>query len=157
MYCRNVLHLGVDDSGRFLNGRCTSLPGRPQTTISRHPAVVPGTYLGIKARSQCHCDWYGFLISTCLSFQILNLFRTLSSWGSITYKPSAPLLYEVSSHVKQLPFRPLLLLIAHRQELDTIKVRIMCWSNKSTGVISRIIYGIDDTACIGISPQWVNV
>ena len=28
----------------------------------------------------------------CLSFQILNLFRTLSSWGSINYKPSALLL-----------------------------------------------------------------
>ena len=51
------------------------------------------------------------LIWICLSFPILNLFRTLSSWGSINYKPSAPLLYEVASHVKQLPFRPLLLLL----------------------------------------------
>ena len=51
------------------------------------------------------------LIWTCLSFQILNLFRTLSSWGSGNYRPSAPLLYEVASHVKQLPFRPLLLLL----------------------------------------------
>ena len=32
-----------------------------------------------------------------------------SSWGSDTYRPSAPLLYEVASHVKQLPFRPLLI------------------------------------------------
>ena len=40
------------------------------------------------------------LIWICLSFQILNLFRTLSSWGSINYRPSAPLLYEVASHVK---------------------------------------------------------
>ena len=32
------------------------------------------------------------LIWICLSFQILNLFRTLSSWGSINYKPSALLL-----------------------------------------------------------------
>ena len=48
------------------------------------------------------------LIWTCLSFQILNLFRTLSSWGSGNYRPSAPLLYEVASHVKQLPFRPIL-------------------------------------------------
>ena len=31
-------------------------------------------------------------------------FRTLSSWGSGNYRPSAPLLYEVASHVKQLPF-----------------------------------------------------
>ena len=46
------------------------------------------------------------LIWKCLSFQILNLFRTLSSRGSDNYKPSAPLLYEVASHVKQLPFRP---------------------------------------------------
>ena len=50
------------------------------------------------------------LIWTCLSFQILNLFWTLSSWGSGNYRPSAPLLYEVASHVKQLPFRPLLLI-----------------------------------------------
>ena len=32
------------------------------------------------------------LIWICLSFQILNSFRTLSSWGSINYKPSALLL-----------------------------------------------------------------
>ena len=50
------------------------------------------------------------LIWICLSFQNLNLFRTLSSWVSGNYRPSAPLLYEVASHVKQLPFRPLLLL-----------------------------------------------
>ena len=37
------------------------------------------------------------LIWTCLSFQILNWFRTLSSWGSGNYSPSAPLLYEVAS------------------------------------------------------------
>ena len=36
-------------------------------------------------------------------------YLTLSSWGSGNYRPSAPLLYEVASHVKQLPFRPLLL------------------------------------------------
>ena len=29
--------------------------------------------------------------------------------GSDNYRPSAPLLYEVASHVKQLPFRPILL------------------------------------------------
>ena len=38
------------------------------------------------------------LIWTCRSFQILNIFRTLSSWGSGNYRPSAPLLYEVASH-----------------------------------------------------------
>ena len=43
-------------------------------------------------------------------FKILNLFRTLSSWGSSNYRPSAPFLYGVASHVKKLPFRPLLLL-----------------------------------------------
>ena len=42
------------------------------------------------------------LIWKCISFQILNLFRTVSSWGSGTYRPSAPFLYEVASHVKQL-------------------------------------------------------
>ena len=41
-----------------------------------------------------------FVIWTCLSFKILNLFRTLSSWGSSNYRPSAPFLYEVASHVK---------------------------------------------------------
>ena len=40
------------------------------------------------------------LIWICLSFQILNLLRTLSSWWSGNYRPSAPLLYEVASHVK---------------------------------------------------------
>ena len=34
----------------------------------------------------------------------------LSSWGSGNYRQSAPFLYEVASHGKQLPFRPLLLL-----------------------------------------------
>ena len=48
------------------------------------------------------------LIWICLSCQILNLFRSLSSWGSINYRPSANLLYEVASHVKKLPFRPIL-------------------------------------------------
>ena len=56
-------------------------------------------------------DWY--MVSSSehafQDFQILNLFRTLSSWGSSNYRPSAPLLYEVANHVKQLPFRPLLL------------------------------------------------
>ena len=33
---------------------------------------------------------------------ILNLFRTLSSWGIGNYRPSVPLLDEVASHVKQL-------------------------------------------------------
>ena len=64
-------------------------------------------------------DWYGFLIWTCLSIQILNLFRTLSSWGSGNYRPTAPLLYEVASHVKKLPFRPLLLLLSMPQYTDT--------------------------------------
>ena len=48
------------------------------------------------------------LIWTSLSFQILNLFRTLSSWGSVNYSRSATFLYdiEVASHIKKLPFRP---------------------------------------------------
>ena len=33
----------------------------------------------------------------------------MSSWGSGNYKLYAPLLYEVASHGKQLPFRPLIL------------------------------------------------
>ena len=48
------------------------------------------------------------LIWKCLSFQILNIFITLSSWWRGNYRPSAPLLYEVANHVKQLPLRPLL-------------------------------------------------
>ena len=60
---------------------------------------------------------------TCLSSQILNLFRTLSSWGSGNYRPSASLLYELASHVKQLPFRPLLLvksLLSYKHPLYNI-------------------------------------
>ena len=45
-------------------------------------------------------NWYGFLIWMCLSFKILNLFGILSPWGSSNYRPSAPFLYEVASHVK---------------------------------------------------------
>ena len=40
----------------------------------------------------------------CLSFKILNLFGTLSPWGSGNYRPSAPFLYEVASHVKNCHF-----------------------------------------------------
>ncbi len=74
-------------------------------------------------------DWYGFLIWTCLSFQILNLFRTLSSWGSSNYRPSAPLLYEVASHVKKLPFRPLLLLFRYTviSNISTIVAVVVCF------------------------------
>ena len=64
------------------------------------------------------------LIWICLSFQILNLFRTLSSWGSINYRPSAPLLYEVASHVKKLPFRPILLLLLIRSPAITTSLMI---------------------------------
>ena len=35
----------------------------------------------------------------CLSLKILNLFGILSSWGSSNYRPSAPFLYDVASHV----------------------------------------------------------
>ena len=38
----------------------------------------------------------------CLSFKILNLFGILS--GSSNYRPSAPFLYEVASHVKNCHF-----------------------------------------------------
>ena len=40
----------------------------------------------------------------CLSFKFLNLFGMLSSWGSSNYRPSAPFLYEVASHVKNCHF-----------------------------------------------------
>ena len=55
-----------------------------------------------------------------ISYKILNLFRTLSSWGSSNYRPSAPFLYEVASHVKKLPFRPLLLLLLLRKPNSNI-------------------------------------
>ena len=57
------------------------------------------------------------LIWICLSFLILNLFRTLSSWWSGNYRPSAPFLNEVASHVKKLQFRPILLLL-YRWHID---------------------------------------
>ena len=59
------------------------------------------------------------LIWICLCFQILNLFRTLSSWWSGNYRPSAPFLYEVASHVKQLPFRPILILYVHSGSVES--------------------------------------
>ena len=39
------------------------------------------------------------------------------------YRPSAPLLYEVACHVKQLPFRPLLLLLLPSQPIIRFSVR----------------------------------
>ena len=45
-----------------------------------------------------------FLIWMCLSFKILNLFGMLSPWGSSNYRPSAPFLHEVASHVKNCHF-----------------------------------------------------
>ena len=44
-------------------------------------------------------NWYG-----CLSFKIMNLFGILSPWGSSNYRPSAPFLCEVVSHVKSCHF-----------------------------------------------------
>ena len=38
------------------------------------------------------------------SFKILNLFGILSPWGSSNYRPFAPFLYEVASHVKNCHF-----------------------------------------------------
>ena len=38
------------------------------------------------------------------SFKILNLFGMLSTWGSSNYRPSAPFLYAVASHVKHCHF-----------------------------------------------------
>ena len=72
-----------------------------------------------------------FLIWTCLSFKILNLFRTLSSWGSSNYRPSAPFLYEVASHVKKLPFRPLLLIhvMCLSQDLDFFLQNSSYWNS----------------------------
>ena len=45
---------------------------------------------------------YGTVL--CLSFKILNLFGTLSPWGSSNYRPPVPFLYEVASHVKNCHF-----------------------------------------------------
>ena len=70
------------------------------------------------------------LIWTCLSLQILNLFRTSSSWGSVNYRPSAPLLYEVASHVKQLPFRPLLLLYLAETSIFLGRNVNLSWPNR---------------------------
>ena len=49
-------------------------------------------------------NWYGFLICICLPFKILNLFGILSPWGNSNYRPSAPFLHEVASHVKNCHF-----------------------------------------------------
>ena len=39
----------------------------------------------------------------CLSFKILNLFGILSPWGSSSYRPSAPFLYEAIIFIIILP------------------------------------------------------
>ena len=66
---------------------------------------------------------------------LLNLFRTLSSWGSGNYRLSARLLYEVASHVKQLPFRPLLY-------SRTQHIRPLWIQRKSSGVVCRERYSL---------------
>ena len=47
----------------------------------------------------------------CLSFKILNLFGILSPWGSSNYRPSAPFLYEVASHVKKCHFGDIVIIV----------------------------------------------
>ena len=111
------------------------------------------------------------LVWKCLSFQILNLFRTLSSWGSGNYMPSAPLLYEVASHVKQLPFRPLLLLLllllqanlVNRMSLEQVFL-VYLHTGRFTGIISctRLtqqlswleLYWLETTTCIAQHLLW---
>ena len=43
--------------------------------------------------------------------KILNLFRTLSSWGSSNYRPSALFLYKVASHVKKTAISAIIIII----------------------------------------------
>ena len=50
----------------------------------------------------------------------------MSSWGSVNYRPSAPHLYDVASHVKQLPFRPLLLLLLPRKHQYQYQYQYLC-------------------------------
>ena len=50
--------------------------------------------------------------------------------GQPNYMPSAPLLYEVASHVKQLPFRPLLLLLLlllSRSASGVVRIQFLRW------------------------------
>ena len=56
-------------------------------------------------------DFYAHTCCQTATFGPLLRFIVLCFWGSGTYRPSAPLLYEVASHVKQLLFRPLVLLL----------------------------------------------
>ena len=108
------LHQLSDCRGRVSKGVGTPCPClKPQCAVGREFDPGPGQYSRMSFSSD-PCDWYGVLICTCLSFQILNLLRTLSSWGSGNYRPYAPFLYEVASHVKQLPFGPLL----HEQSIQ---------------------------------------
>ena len=65
---------------------------------------------------------------------MLNLFRTLSSWGSGNYRPSAPLLYEVASHVKQLPFRPLLSILLYQPCTRTSVLQIGPISTRTVSI-----------------------
>ena len=67
----------------------------------------PGQY----SRMSFSSDQVTGKVFSCLSFQILNLFRTLSSWGSSNYRPSAPFLYEVASHVKKTAIPAIIIII----------------------------------------------
>ena len=92
-------------------------------------------------------DWYGFLIWTCLSFQILNLFRTLSSWGSGNYRPSAPILYEVASHVKNCHS-------GHYYYYYKSRLKVMC----ATNIVNvRFVEGnVDRSGNAFIYPQYTR-
>ena len=93
------------------------------------------------------------LIWTCLSFQILNLFRTLSSRGSGNYRPSAPLLYEVARHVKQLPFRPLLLNYYYYFINCFRRLYWMCWGRVTAHAWRSVRSEASSTSC-PYSSRW---
>ena len=90
----------------------------------------------------------------------LILFRTLSSWGSSNYWPSAPFLYEVASHVKKTAIPAIIIIINvdfHRYDIlfkwlgDRNSLELFReWSEKSinckvlgqTGSLAEFTHGI---------------
>ena len=94
----------TDDARRGRHGK--SEDGGDGTATEETPAPPRITPVSGRLNAVSEDDDDAFVF-VCIVF----LFGTLSPWGSSNYRPSAPFLYEVASHVKKVPFRPLLLVL----------------------------------------------
>ena len=73
------------------------------------------------------------LTSICLSFQILNLCRTLSSWGSINYRPSAPLLYEPATLKNCHSGQYYTMMLLYQSNVQWTCIAMICVTKSRTG------------------------